>query len=104
MELLQGHLLTNDALEGAADDVIDEGMLDAAIEKYLVGFRGLADESVGSHGSAAIAREFTRFRQLFDRLPSSIQRRWYAKLSTDWNADDPNEQSTSLLARLKELY
>jgi tetratricopeptide (TPR) repeat protein len=98
-ELLQGHLLTNDALDGAGDDKLDE-----AVEKYASGFRTLADESVGSHGSAAIAREFTRFRLLFDRLPSPVQRRWYAKLNADWNAEDPTEQSTSLLARLEELY
>ena len=98
-ELLQGHLLTNDALDGAGDSRLDE-----AVEKYSTGFRMLADESVGSHGSAAIAREFTRFRLLFDRLPSPVQRVWYAKLSADWNAEDPTEQSTSLLARLEELY
>ena len=62
------------------------------------------DESVGSHGSAAIAREFTRFRTLFDRLPLAVQGRWYKKLSTDWTAGEPGEQSISLLARLEELY
>ena len=104
-ELLQGHLLTNDALDAVGDgDAGEGGALDAAVEHYSAGFRMLADESVGSHGSAAIAREFTRFRALFDRLPSAVQSRWYAKLSADWNADDPTEQSTSLLARLEELY
>ena len=42
-ELLQGHLLTNDALAAAGE--IDEGLLDAAIERYSVGFGMLADES-----------------------------------------------------------
>ena len=103
-ELLQGHLLTNDALDSGGGDVVDDALLDRAIERYSVGFRMLADESVGSHGSAAIAREFIRFRSLFDRLPAAMQRRWYAKLSDDWNPEDPTEQSTSLLARLEELY
>ena len=103
-ELLKGHLLANDGLAAAGNGGIDEGMLDDAIDLYSVGFRMLADESVGSHGSAAIAREFTRFRALFDQLPPAIQRRWYKKLSVDWNAADPTKTSISLLARLEELY
>jgi tetratricopeptide (TPR) repeat protein len=103
-ELLQGHLLTNDALDAPGAVDVDDPELEAAIGRYSVGFRMLADESVGSHGSAAIAREFTRFRLLFDRLPAAVQRRWYAKLNADWNAQDPTDQSTSLLARLEELY
>ena len=103
-ELLKGHLLANDGLTEAGNGGINEGVLDDAIDRYSVGFRMLADESVGSHGSAAIAREFTRFRALFDRLPPPIQRRWYKKLSVDWNAADPTKTSISLLARLEELY
>lgn len=98
-ELLQGHLLTTDALAGGT-----ENGLDTAVAHYSTGFRTLADESIASHGSAAIAREFERFRRLFDRLPEETQRMWYARLSEDWNADEPPEQSTSLLARLEELY
>ncbi len=44
--------------------------LDNAIAHYSRGFQILSDESVGSHGSAAIAREFERFRTLFDQAPS----------------------------------
>jgi len=98
-ELLQGHLITTDALQTG-----DTSDLDTAIAHYSTGFQILSDESVGSHGSAAIAREFERFRELFDRLPREIQRNWYTRLSDDWNAEDPPEQSTSLLARLEELY
>jgi hypothetical protein len=98
-ELLQGHLITTDALRTG-----DTSDLDTAIAHYSTGFQILSDESVGSHGSAAIAREFERFRELFDRLPREIQRNWYTRLSDDWNAEDPPEQSTSLLARLEELY
>jgi hypothetical protein len=68
-ELLQGHLAANDGLAASGNGGVDEGLRDDAIERYSLGFRMLADESVGSHGSAAIAREFTRFRTLFDRLP-----------------------------------
>lgn len=103
-KLLQGHLLTSDALREAGTGGAGEHAFDTAIEFYSTGFRELADESVGSHGSAAIAREFTRFRALYERLPSATKSRWYAKLSADWNADDPTEQSISLLARLEELY
>ena len=63
-ELLQGHLLTTDALAGGTGNG-----LDTAIDHYSKGFRALADESIASHGSATIAREFERFRRLFDRLP-----------------------------------
>jgi tetratricopeptide (TPR) repeat protein len=98
-ELLQGHLFTTDALR--TEDTSD---LDNAIAHYSRGFQILSDESVGSHGSAAIAREFERFRTLFDQLPRQTQRSWYTRLSEDWNAEDSPEQSTSLLARLEELY
>lgn len=103
-ELMRGHLLANDGLAAVENSGPDEGLLDAAIDRYSHGFRMLADESVGSHGAAAIAREFTRFRALFDRLPSEVQGRWYNKLSIDWNAGGPTERSISLLARLEELY
>ena len=63
-ELLQGHLITTDALRSG-----DNSDLDTAITHYSTGFQILSDESVGSHGSAAIAREFERFRELFDQLP-----------------------------------
>ena len=101
----KGHLLTNDGLSRRPRTVGSTRVCSTtAIDRYSLGFRMLADESVGSHGSAAIAREFTRFRALFDRLPSAIQRRWYKKLSVDWNAGDPTKTSISLLARLEELY
>ena len=98
-ELLQGHLITTDALRSG--DISD---LDTAIAHYSAGFQILSDESVGSHGSAAIAREFERFQICYDQLPRQIQRSWYTRLSDDWNAEDPPEQSTSSLARLEELY
>lgn len=97
-ELLQGHLLVHDALASGQHHDLDE-----AVRHYSLGFRRLADTRVGSHGSAAVAREFVRFRELFDRLPRPVQRSWYEKLLADWSAEDP-QQSTSLLARLEELY
>lgn len=103
-ELLRGHLLVNDGLDAPGNGGIDESLLDAAAERYSLGFQMLADESVGSHGSAAIAREFTRFRQLFDRLPLPIQGRWYKKFSVDWTGGELADRSISLLARLEELY
>jgi tetratricopeptide (TPR) repeat protein/energy-coupling factor transporter ATP-binding protein EcfA2 len=103
-ELLRGHLLANDGIAAVGNGGMNEVLLDAAVGQYSLGFRMLADESVGSHGSAAIAREFTRFRGIFDQLPLAVQDRWYKKLSVDWTAGEPNEQSISLLARLEELY
>lgn len=98
-ELLQGHLLVHDVLAGDTDQDLDD-----AIDHYSVGFRWLADERVGSHGSAAIAGEFEKFRELFDRLPEPVQIQWYERLLGDWSAPDHAERSTSLLARLEELY
>lgn len=97
-ELLQGHLLVHDALASGQHHDLDE-----AVRHYSLGFRTLADTRVGSHGSAAIAREFVKFRELFDSLPQKVQRSWYAQLLADWSAED-SQQSMSLLARLEELY
>lgn len=107
-DLLQGHMSTIDALavhtampEGSSPD---EATFREAAELYATGFHALADESVGSHGAAALAREFSRFRVLYDQLPLEIQNSWYRQLSDKWNAPDSSEQSPSLLARLEELY
>lgn len=97
-ELLQGHLIVHDALDSGRHHDLDE-----AVRHYSLGFRTLADERVGSHGSAAIAREFVTFRELFDKLPATVQQRWYGKLLTDWSPTE-TQRSTSLLARLEELY
>jgi tetratricopeptide (TPR) repeat protein len=98
-ELLQGHLLVHDALAGTEED-----RLSRALEHYSVGFHLLADDRVGSHGSAAIAREFVRFRELFEQLPETIRRRWYESLRSAWSAAESADRSTALLARLEELY
>jgi tetratricopeptide (TPR) repeat protein len=97
-ELLQGHLLVHDALASGQHHDLDE-----AVRRYSLGFRTLADTRVGSHGSAAIAREFVKFRKLFDSLPQMVQRSWYEQLLADWSSEEP-KQLTSLLARLEELY
>jgi tetratricopeptide (TPR) repeat protein len=95
--LLQGHLLVHDA-DGRED------FLENALQHYSRGFLILADERIGSHGSVAIPREFALFREVFDRLPQRTQRRWYERLLADWVRRDTEEPSTSLLARLEELY
>jgi tetratricopeptide (TPR) repeat protein len=98
-ELLQGHLAVHDALDrGRFDD------LDHVVGHYSTGFVTLADERVGSHGSAAIAREFQRFRDLFTQLPVGVQTQWYSRLRLDWSDPQSGDRSTSLLARLEELY
>ncbi|WP_020643764.1 tetratricopeptide repeat protein [Amycolatopsis balhimycina] len=95
-ELLQGHLILHDNLDGTASETLDD-----ALTHYSVGFRILADRRVGSHGAAAIASEFERFHQLFSLLSTETQVRWYARLREDWST---KSRSTSLLARLEQLY
>lgn len=97
-ELLQGHLLVHDALNARQEDLLDD-----AVRHYSLGFRTLAEERVGSHGAVAIAREFITFRELFDKIPQAVQHRWYQRLLADWSAKE-SRRSTSLLARLEELY
>lgn len=98
-ELLQGHLAVHDAL-----DQRRFGDLDGAARHYSVGFLNLADARVGSHGSAAIASEFQKFRDMFGRLPPEVQADWYSQLRADWSDPESGDRSTSLLARLEELY
>lgn len=98
-ELLQGHLTVHDALDG---DRLDD--LGDALEHYSFGFARLADERIGSHGSAAIAREFHKFRDMFTILPDNVQAAWYLRLRSDWSDPKSGARSTSLLARLEELY
>ena len=96
--LMQGHLLVHDA-GGRA------GHLDAAVEHYSRGFLILADERIGSHGSVAIPGEFALFHEVFRSLPADTRSRWYERLSRDWSrGSGSGEPSTSLLARLEELY
>lgn len=98
-QLLQGHLALRDALDSGRFDGLDD-----AVGHYSGGFVTLADERVGSHGSGAIAREFQRFRNLFVELPVEVQTQWYSRLRSDWSDPESGDRSTSLLARLEELY
>ena len=86
----------------SASDRLDA--LDEALGKYATGFQTLTDERVGSHGSAAIKREFGRFSDLFDRLPDGTKRHWYRTLQIAWSNADSASRSQSLLARIEELY
>jgi tetratricopeptide (TPR) repeat protein len=98
-ELLQGHLVARDALaSGQGRNYL------TAVGHYSRGFGMLADKSVGSHGLSAIPREFKRFRDVFDSLPSEVQRAWYLRLRKDWSELVSKEAATSLLARLETLY
>jgi len=98
-ELLQGHLAVHDALDH--DRPAD---LDDAVRHFSSGFVTLADRRVGSHGSAAIASEFRRFRDMFTMLGEQVQRKWYVQLRSDWADPKSKDSATSLLARLEELY
>ncbi|KDN19892.1 ATP-binding protein [Amycolatopsis rifamycinica] len=96
--LLQGHLEVHDALRSDRP----ETLLEAAVEHYSQGFSILAGARVGSHGASAIADEFERFHQLFAMLPQNVQIDWYTLLRDRWAAE--GDRSTSLLARLEQLY
>jgi hypothetical protein len=98
-ELLQGHLRVHDAVAAGTTDGLDD-----ALRHYSEGFLVLADRRVGSHGSAAIAGEFERFHYLFAQLPADVQAEWYTTLRDEWSAPASGDRSTSLLARLEQLY
>jgi hypothetical protein len=98
-ELLQGHLAVCDAAE--RDPHREYGR---AVQHYSRGFTLLADPSVGSHGLAAIGIEFSRFREIFGTLPEEVRGAWYTRLRSDWSDLPSKEASTSLLARMEELY
>jgi tetratricopeptide (TPR) repeat protein len=98
-ELLQGHLGVHDAVAAGTRKGLDE-----ALRHYVEGFLVLADRRVGSHGSAAIAGEFERFQHLFAELPPDVQAEWYTTLRDEWSAPESGDRSTSLLARLEQLY
>ncbi|HEX5117879.1 MAG TPA: tetratricopeptide repeat protein [Pseudonocardiaceae bacterium] len=98
-ELLQGHLAVHDAVASGSTEGLDD-----ALRHYSTGFLVLADRRVGSHGSAAIAGEFERFQLLFAQLPTEVQAEWYTALRNEWSAPASGDRSTSLLARLEQLY
>ncbi|HEY1571807.1 MAG TPA: tetratricopeptide repeat protein [Pseudonocardiaceae bacterium] len=98
-ELLQGHLAVRDAVAAGSTRGLDD-----ALRHYSTGFLVLADRRVGSHGSAAIADEFERFQLLFAQLPTEVQAEWYTALRNEWSAPASGDRSTSLLARLEQLY
>lgn len=98
-ELLQGHLTVHDALDSGRLAELDD-----ALGHYSRGFVMLADARIGPYGSAAIAREFHKFRSIFAMLPKNVQKAWYSRLRSDWSDPESVSQSTPLLARLEELY
>lgn len=98
-ELLQGHLTVHHALDSGRLDELDD-----AVKHYSRGFATLAHERIGSYGATAIAREFHRFRDMFAMLPEDVQAAWYSRLRSDWSNPQSKDRSTSLLARLEELY
>lgn len=107
-KILQGHLSTNDTITVLGARPVgtppEESLFDDAADLYAEGFQALVDESIRSHGAAALAREFAHFRTLYDQLPPDIQISWYRKLSDRWNSRATSEQSPSLHAKLEELY
>ncbi len=92
-DLLQGHLLIHDYLASG-----DDRGLRKALRHYQIGFGLISQGYVGSHGTAAIASEFSRFNNLFAQLPDEVRAEWQEELRGAWIG------SISLLARLEELY
>ncbi|MBV9163777.1 MAG: hypothetical protein JO281_20005 [Pseudonocardiales bacterium] len=66
-ELLQGHMAVHDALDSGRLTELDDAM-----KHYSVGFVTLADERIGSHGLAVVAREFHMFRDMFASKHSAV--------------------------------
>ncbi|MFD7654749.1 tetratricopeptide repeat protein [Actinosynnema sp. NPDC059797] len=96
--LITAHLSIHDSLTGGNYAALDE-----TVTKYDVALRDLAERRVGSHGSAALTAEFTRFGELFQRLPLDVRSRWYAYLRASWSMHRVDKPANSLFARLERL-
>ncbi|MDQ3790637.1 MAG: tetratricopeptide repeat protein, partial [Actinomycetota bacterium] len=97
--LLTGHLSVHDALARQ-----DHEALNQTVSTYATALLELAGKRVGSHGAAALTAEFTRFGELFQKVPGDVQRSWYAHLRKAWSARRDNDPADTLLARLDRLY
>ncbi len=96
-KLIQGHLDIREWLE-----TNDDSLLDAALQRYKVGFAQLAQQHVGSSGAATIASEFKKFAPLVWLLPVHVREQWEEEFRRAWSGNAAG--STLLLARLEELY
>jgi len=92
-ELLQGHVALTEWLDSQ-----EERLLATALRNYDDGFTRSAEGYVGSSGVAIVPSEFETFKGLFVTLPDDIKAAWERELRRAWYG------STSLLARLEELY
>jgi tetratricopeptide (TPR) repeat protein len=96
-DLIQGHLQVNRWRETG-----DEAALRDALERYQNGFLLIAQDYVGSSGTAAVADEFKALHEVIERLPAEIRAEWQSELRRAWSAEKSG--ATMLLARLEELY
>lgn len=101
-KLVQGHLGIHDALNRPDPGRPDPGLLAAALENYKTGFVQLTQGYMGSSGTAALAREFKKFSDLFLRLPQDVRAQWQREFRRAWSGR--SQCSTLLLARLEQLY
>lgn len=96
--LITAHLSVHDSLASRNYAALDE-----TSTTYAVALRDLAENRIGSHGSAALTAEFTRFSELFRELPQDVRRRWYAQLHATWSPLRTAESADSLSAWLERL-
>jgi hypothetical protein len=96
-DLIQGHLQVNRWQETG-----DEAALRDALERYKNGFVLIAQEYVGSSGTAAVADEFKTLHEVIEQLPAEVKAEWQTELRRAWSAEKSG--ATMLLARLEELY
>jgi tetratricopeptide (TPR) repeat protein len=96
-DLIRGHLQVNRWQETG-----DESALRDALELYKNGFVLIAQEYVGSSGTAAVADEFKTLHEVIERLPAEVKAEWQTELRRAWSAEKSG--ATMLLARLEELY
>jgi tetratricopeptide (TPR) repeat protein len=107
-ELLQGHLKVCNALTTTNQEE-QLKWLSQALEHYKRGFPLLTKGFVGSHGAHGIPGEFKRFIEILGKLPVMTRDAWCKELQRAWGdpalgyIEEP-KQSTSLLARLTEVY
>jgi hypothetical protein len=96
-DLIQGHLQVNRWKETG-----DETALGDALKRYRNGFVLIAEENVGSSGTAAVADEFKTLHEVIEQLPAEVKAEWQTELRRAWS--EQKSGATMLLARLEELY
>ena len=95
--LMKAYLQVGEGLSSGNTDLIR-----GAVHLVADGLGLIALSSVGSHGAAALPREFAHLQSVIVMLPPRHREEWYLALRSRWG--DPEQGDATLLARLQELY